>query len=69
MLSKESDALAYAWPRTEAGMAESFELEEQSRLAHERARSLGATNRTWKSALSKWDEGIDAALKAARESE
>lgn len=59
MLSKEADAHFYAWPKTEAGMRDGAEFEHQSRLAYERAKKLGATNRTWKSALRKWDAGAE----------
>jgi hypothetical protein len=55
MLSSESDALTYAWPPTDAQQAEANVLYEQSQAAHDRATRLGATNRTWKSAMRKWD--------------
>lgn len=54
MLSVEADAHYYAWPRTDADMEAGAALEEQSISAHERAEKLGATNRTWKSAMRKW---------------
>lgn len=57
MLSKEADFHYYAWPKTEEHMSAGYEADGNGTLAHERAKSLGADETTWKSAMRKWESG------------
>jgi hypothetical protein len=61
MLSRESDALVYAWPKTDAQPIEADVLRGQADACHARALSLDAGDDVWRSALDKWDAGIAAA--------
>jgi hypothetical protein len=55
MLSREADEHYYSWPRTEDALKCGVACEEASAAAYARAKKLGATKATWKSALRKWD--------------
>lgn len=55
MLSRESDTLAYKYPRTEEDMAESNRLHDAADDFYAAAKALDADEGLWLRALRKWD--------------